>query len=89
MSPQMAGVLAGPVDPAATGFLGLVSFCQDGEKRARPTSPVTPAAPHSATLTATTTNMLPLSLVPSLTELQTPISALLVFMRLPKMLEII
>ena len=86
MSPQMAGVLAGTSDAAATGLVGLVSFCQDCEKHACPTSPVTPAYPHSATSTATTTNMLPLPLVPLLTELQTPIRALLVFMRLPKML---
>jgi hypothetical protein len=88
MSPPMAGALAGTGDPV-TGSLGHVAISQGCDNLTRPTSPATSASPFSATSTADITDTLPRlrSLVPVLTELQTPISALLVFMCLPKIID--
>ena len=87
ISPHTAGVLTGIINPAATGIAGRVAFCQNGDQWTRPTSTAALAAPRAASSTATTTKMPPRRMVPLLSNLQTPISALLVFMRLPKMLE--
>ena len=89
LSPPMAGVLAGIVDPAVTGSLGHNAFSPGCNKLTSPISPATPAAPSSATATANTTNKHPdlPSLVALLEALQTQISALLEFMRLPKILN--